>query len=154
MKLSTQLMTLTALALQPALLYAADWDKDKDRVQAFLGVMELKNQTGQIQGGDGEPVDIDFPNMPTIGIEVETPHGEADSGLEYGINAGGGVSWRGDNTSFAGTVGGGGSVVVFRIDNSFTLAEVHLGGELDFSDTVGKIDIEGTQVLLTYSAWY
>ena len=237
MKLSTLLTALTVIALQPTLLSAADWDKDKDRVQAFLGVMELKNPTGQIQGGDGEPVDIDFPNMPTIGIEVETPHGEADSGLEYGINAGGGVSWRGDNTSFAGTVGGAGSVVVFRIDNSFTLAEVHLGGylrahmgksadfymgagptimyghhkvedgeteddepvisngtividtdsssditigfyaragiefdlgnqsqwgigvrylggELDFSDTVGKIDIEGTQVLLTYSAWY
>jgi opacity protein-like surface antigen len=237
MKLSVKLVTLALLTLQTALLCAADWDKDKDRVQAFLGVMELKNQTGEIQGGDGEPVDIDFANMPTIGIEVETPHGEADSGLEYGINAGGGVSWRGDNTRFAGTIGGAGSVVVFRIDNSFTLAEVHLGGylrahlgeaadfylgagptimyghhkaedgeteeddpvisngtividtdsasditigfyaragiefdlgnqsqwglgvrylggELDFSDTVGKIDIEGAQLLLTYSAWY
>jgi len=229
-------LLLAALVLHSTLA-SAQWEKDKDRVQVFLGVMDLADQTGEIQAGPGEPVEIDFSNLPTIGLEVETPYSAADTGLEYGINAGGGISWKGDNTSFAGSVGGSGSIVVFRIDNSFMLGEVHLGGylrshlgesadlylgggpailygrhkvedeeieegtaisrngtviitndnasdftlgfyaragiefdlgkgaqwglglrylggELDFNDTVGKIDIEGTQVLITYSAWY
>jgi hypothetical protein len=228
---------LAAALLLSAGFASADWEKDQDRVQVFLGVMDLSDQTGEIQSETGEPVEIDFSNLPTIGLEVETPYGGADSGLEYGINVGGGISWRGDNTSFAGSVGGSGSTVIFRIDNSFMLGELHfggylrshlgeavdfylgagpavlygrhkvedeevephegvsrsgtiiiesdnssdftlgfyaragiefdlgnraqwglglryLGGELDFDDTVGKIDIEGTQILLTYSAWY
>ena len=105
---------------QPAWPYA-QWEKDEDRVQVFLGVMDLEDQTGEIQAGPGEPVEIDFSRLPTIGLEVETPYGAADTGLEYGINVGGGISWKGDDTSFAGSVGGSGSIVVFRIDNSFML---------------------------------
>ena len=30
----------------------------------------------------------------------------------------------------------------------------YLGGELDFNDTVGEFDLEGLQILFTYSAWY
>jgi opacity protein-like surface antigen len=215
----------------------AQWETEENRVQVFLGVMDLKDQEGEIQVDPGSPVDVDFSDLPTIGLEVETPYSAANTGLEYGINAGGGISWRGDNTSFAGSVGGSGSIVYFRLDNSFMLGEVHLGGylrshlgesvdvylgggpailygqhkvedeeieegeaisrngtivitsdnssditlgfyaragiefdlgkkaqwglgvrylggELDFSDTIGKIDMEGVQVLLTYSAWY
>jgi hypothetical protein len=211
--------------------------KDDDRVQVFLGVTDLNDQTGELQNDDGAPVDIDFSNLPTIGLEVETPYGNRESGLEYGVNAGGGISWKGDDTQFAGTTGGAGSVVVFKIDNSFTLFEVHiggylrahlgksvdvyfgggpavifgshdvqdddieeaepvrtdgtiilnskdssdiilgyyartgiefdtgdhsqwglgvryLGGEMEFDDTVGKFDIDGVQILLTYSAWF
>ena len=236
MKIIGPLLVLAALVLPAGLAYA-QWEKDEDRVQVFLGVMDLEDQTGEIQAGPGEPVEIDFSRLPTIGLEVETPYGAADTGLEYGINVGGGISWKGDDTSFAGSVGGSGSIVVFRIDNSFMLGELHLGGyfrshlgeavdlylgggpailygrhkveddeieeqegvsrggtiviesdsssdislgfyaragiefdlgkraqwglglrylggELDFSDSIGKIDVEGTQVLLTYSAWF
>jgi hypothetical protein len=210
---------------------------EDDRVQVFIGVMDLNDQTGELQNDTGEPVDIDFSNLPTIGIEVETPYGNRDSGLEYGVNAGGGISWKGDNTKFAGKVDNGAGSVFFRIDNSLTILEVHiggylrghlgkttdvylgagpavifgshdvedeeeeavpitttngtviltskdssdvilgyyaragvefdlgsgkqwglgvryLGGEMDFDDTVGEFDLEGVQVLLTYSAWY
>ncbi len=213
-----------------------------DRVQVFLGIMDLNDQTGELQNEPGDPsngadVEIDFSDLPTIGIEVETPYGNKESGLEYGINAGGGLSWKGDDTKFAGKVGGGGSTVFFRIDNSLTILEGHiggyirghlgksvdfylgggpaiifgshdvedeeeeevpvttgngtvvlrssdssdvilgyygragiefdlgqgkqwgigvryLGGEMDFDDTVGEFDLEGVQVLLTYSAWF
>jgi opacity protein-like surface antigen len=111
-------------------LHAEVFHNDNDRVQVFLGFTDLNDQTGELQNDDGDPVDIDFSNLPTIGLEVETPYGNRDSGLEYGINAGGGISWKGDDTEFAGTVGGSGSRVVFRIDNSFTLLELHLGGYL------------------------
>jgi hypothetical protein len=215
----------------------------KDRVQAYIGVMEIDDQTGELQNemGDpatGEPVDIDFANLIAIGIEAETPLRSRDSGLELGVNAGVGISWRGSDTEFAGKVDEGGGTVAFRIDNEMLILEGHiggylrahlgksadfylgagpaiifaehdvddddtdaenlpetggstivlgddsssdiilgyyaragiefdlgagkqwglgvryLGGELDFNDTVGEFDLEGVQVLLTYSAWF
>ena len=213
----------------------------KDRVQAFIGVMELDDETGELQNETGEPVEIDFANLFAIGIEVETPLRNRDSGLEWGVNAGGGLNWRGSDTEFAGRVDEGGGTVAFRIDNEMLILEGHiggylrahigktadvylgagpalifaqhdvdddetdedaspeplrtgngtiilgddsssdiilgyyaragiefdmgagrqwgfgvryLGGELDFNDTVGEFDLEGFQVLLTYSAWF
>ena len=217
----------------------------KDRVQAFIGVMEIEDQTGELQTDSGlpagEPVDIDFANLFAIGIEVETPLRSRETGLELGINAGGGISWKGSDTKFAGVVDEGGGTVAFRIDNEMLILEGHiggylrahlgksadfylgagpaiifaehdvdddeteeevapqpiqtgnatlilgddsasdiiigyyaragiefdlgagrqwglgvryLGGELDFNDTVGKFDLEGLQILLTYSAWF
>lgn len=111
----------------------ADWSQDDkpDRVQVFLGAMDIDDDVGELQNDQGEPVDVDFDNLPTVGIEVETPWGNRkEEGLEYGINAGGGLSWSGNGTSFRGTVGGEGANVVFRIDNSFLLAELHFGGYL------------------------
>ena len=213
----------------------------KDRVQAFIGVMEIDDQTGELQNETGEQVEIDFANLFAIGIEAETPLRGKDSGLELGINAGGGISWKGSDTEFAGRVDEEGGTVAFRIDNEMLILEGHiggylrahlgksadfylgggpaiifaqhdvdddetdeeanpnslqtgngtiilgddsasdiiigyyaragiefdlgagkqwglgvryLGGELDFNDTVGEFDLEGVQILLTYSAWF
>jgi opacity protein-like surface antigen len=215
----------------------------KNRVQAYIGVMEIDDQTGSLQTDSREPpandpVEIDFANLFAIGIEVETPLRNRDSGLELGVNAGGGISWRGSDTEFTGKVDEGGGTVAFRIDNEMLVLEGHiggylrahlgksadvylgagpaiifaehdvdddeidadelsqtgsgtiiigddsasdviigfyaragiefnldaggqwglgvryLGGELDFDDTVGEFDLEGVQVLLTYSAWF
>jgi opacity protein-like surface antigen len=236
MKTFTYGLLLASLGLSNAAL-AQVFHQDDDRVQVFLGITDLNDQTGELQNDEGDPVDIDFTNLPTIGLEVETPYGNRDSGLEYGINAGGGISWKGDDTQFAGTAGGSGARVVFKIDNSFTLLELHiggylrahlgkyvdvyvgggpavifgshdvqddeieevepvtadgtiilnskdasdiilgyyartgiefdtgdnsqwglgiryLGGEMEFDDTVGEFDIDGVQILLTYSAWF
>ena len=237
------LLCLTLAALLPATGQAIDLMDRPDRVQVFLGVMEIDDEQGELQSGDGEEVEINFDSLPTIGLEVETPLNEREAALEYGINAGGGISWKGDGTSMRGTVGGQGANVVFKLDNSFLLAEFHmggylrahlgekvdvylgagpaliygshdvddmedvdgntldnqpialedgtvvfkkdnssdfilgyygrigiefdvggssqmgvgvryLGGEMDFNDTIGKIDINGVQFLFTYSAWY
>jgi len=101
-----------------------------DRVQVFIGATSLSDQTGELQNDSGEPVDIDFSNLPTIGLEVETPYFSKDSGLEFGINAGGGISWRGSDTRFVGKIDSSGSVVYFRVDNEFLLVEGHIGGYL------------------------
>lgn len=215
-----------------------------DRAQVYIGVTLLEDQTGEVQGDAGTPaagenVDIDFPNMLALGFEIETPWRNKDQGLEYGINFGVGVSWKGDDTEFAGKVDDEGGTAFFRIDNEMLLVEAHigpylrghlgsnvdfylgagpaiiygshdvdddeveegepapvlsngtviltddsssdtivgyyvrtgfefdlgsgkqwglgvryLGGEMDFDDTVGEFDLEGLQVLLTYSAWF
>jgi opacity protein-like surface antigen len=236
---------LIVLGLAQAAAAAPPLVDRPDRVQIFLGVMDIDDDVGELQNDQGEPVDVDFDNLPTIGIEVETPMGShRDEGLEYGINAGGGLSWSGDGTSFRGTSGGNGANIRFRIDNSFLLAEFHLGGflrghlgkwadvyvgagpailfgshdvededgeeedlgsgtepvmladgtiilgddsdsdfaigyyaragiefnvggnsqmgvgvrylgaEMEFDDTIGKVDVDGLQILFTYSAWF
>lgn len=230
------LSSLASVALAEGVVTA------EDRVQAYIGVMELDDQTGELQNDTGEPVDIDFANLLAIGIEVETPLRSKDTGIEWGVNAGGGFSWKGDDTQFAGKVDDSGGTVVFQIDNEMLLVEGHigpylrahlgtsadfyigggpaiifgshdvddddedednpeaqplrtengtiiltddsssdiaigyyaragiefdlgagqqwgvgvryLGGELDFNDTVGKFDLKGYQVLLTYSSWF
>lgn len=218
-----------------------------DRVQVYLGVMDIDDDIGELQNDVGEPVEVSWDNLPTFGIEVETPYSEnREQGLEYGINVGGGFSWKGDGNTFRGTAGGSdGANAIFTIDNSFFLAELHfggylrghlgkfadlyigggpalifashdlededveeddgfgsvsgpvtlddgtvilskdssddlifgyygragieidvgnnsqmglgvryLGGELDFDDTVGEVDLEGIQLLFTYSTWW
>ncbi len=98
-----------------------------DRAQVYIGVTMLDEQTGELQNDTGEPVDIDFSDLLAIGFEIETPYRNKDSGLEYGINAGFGVSWKGDDTKFAGKVDSEGGTVVFRIDNEMLLVEAHIG---------------------------
>lgn len=211
------------------------------RIQAYMGVMEFDDQTGELQNESGEPVDIDFANLLNIGLDGETPVNKPESGFEWGVNAGASFGWRGSNTEYAGRVGEGGGTVAFKVDNEMLLVEGHigpylrthigekvdfyisagpaliyaeidadddnsdddatpeplvtsrgtiiltddgdsdivigyharaglefdigggrqwgigfkyLGGEVDFSDTVGEFDLEGYSILLTYSAWF
>ena len=99
-----------------------------DRVQAYIGVMEIDDETGELQNDTGEPVDIDFANLLALGIEVETPFRSRDKGLEIGVNAGGGFSWKGDDTEFAGKIDEDGGTAVFKIDNEMWILEAHIGG--------------------------
>lgn len=216
------------------------------RVQAVVGIMEMEDQTGEVQNDalplEERPVDLDFANLFTLGLEVETPYSERDAGLEWGVNAGGSLSWKGSDTEFRGIINEGGATVRYRVDNEMFVVEGHiggylrghlgshvdfyvgagpaiiwanhdvdedeleegqqiedllttdggtvvltsdgdsdiimgyygragiefgmsknsqwglgvryLGGELEFNDTVGKFDLEGLQILITYSAWY
>ncbi len=203
------------------------------RIQVFLGTMELENQSADWDDVSDEALEVDFSSIPTGGIEVEIPYSETGKTIEWGMNSGGSVSWQNDHTRFFGSVNDDARQLRIEIDNSFLLAEVHLGGylrahmgervdlylgagpsimygrhsvededieedgirvqttirlendsssdlafgyyaraglefqlgdrhlvgfgvrylggELDFDDTIGKLDIEGTQVLVTYS---
>jgi hypothetical protein len=102
----------------------------QDRVQAYVGVMEIDDETGELQNDTGEPVDIDFANLLALGMEVESPWRSKDKGIELGVNAGGGFSWKGDDTEFAGRVDEGGGTAVFKIDNEMLIVEGHIGGYL------------------------
>lgn len=117
----------------------------KNRVQAYVGVMEIDDETGELQNENGEsaaggpaagdpaaggPVDIDFASLLAMGMEVETPWRSKNRGIELGVNAGGGFSWKGDDTEFAGRVDDGGGTVAFKIDNEMLIVEGHIGGYL------------------------
>jgi opacity protein-like surface antigen len=96
-------------------------------VQIFLGVLELDNQTTNGYGEPQDAVDIDFSSLPSGGLEVEYTF--AKGWVHWGLNPGGSISWKTDDTRFSGrlTNGNGGTVVV-EADSSLFLAEIHLGG--------------------------
>ncbi|MEM0953102.1 MAG: hypothetical protein AAGI24_03075 [Pseudomonadota bacterium] len=98
-----------------------------NRLQAYFGVMEFEDQTGSLQNDEGDPVEINFANLINLGIDAETPMNGPDTGLEWGVNAGASLGWRGGDTSYAGSVGGGGANVTFRVDNDMLLVEGHIG---------------------------
>ncbi|MEE4190889.1 MAG: hypothetical protein V2I66_04890 [Halieaceae bacterium] len=102
------------------------------RLQAYIGVMELDDQTGELQvdtegGMAGDPVDIDFANLLYFGVDGETPMNKPNSGFEWGVNAGFSLGWEGGDTEFAGRVNEGGGTVAFRIDNDMLVMEGHIG---------------------------
>ncbi len=143
------LVVTAALGLWAAGAAADVWEGN-DRVQAYIGVTQLEDQTGELQNDRGEPVEIDFANLFALGIEVETPRKKKEQGVEWGINAGGGFSWKGSDTRFAGTVEDGRGTAVFRIDNEMLLLEGHIGpyfrahaGPVDFYLSAGPALIYG-----------
>ena len=60
------------------------------------------------------------------------------SGLEWGVNAGGGVSWKGSDTEFAGKVDESGGTIAFRIDNEMLILEGHIGGKVTHDLGLGQ----------------
>ncbi len=226
-KLSTLRKVVSLLLCTTPLLAFAD--RDPYRIQVFLGVMELEDQPADWDEVSDESLQVDFTSMPTVGIDVEIPYSETGATIEWGMNSGGGISWKSRDTRFSWQVNDDGSQLRVEIDNSFLLAEFHLGGyvrahlgrradlylgagpsimygrhsveneedgvslpirlpkdsssdlavgffvraglvfpvgdghllgfgvrylggEFDFDDTIGKLEIEGPQVLFTYTA--
>jgi hypothetical protein len=95
--------------------------------QVFLGVLELDDQTGQWDDISDDQVDIDFSSLPSGGIEGEYVY--ATGWLHWGLNPGGSVAWKNDDTNISGSfTNETGTTVRFDIDNSLFLIELHLGG--------------------------
>jgi hypothetical protein len=96
-------------------------------VQVFLGVLELDNQTTNGDGKSQDTVDIDFSSLPSGGLEAE--YAFAKGWVHWGLNPGGSVSWKTDDTRFSGSsTNGSGGTVALEADSSLFLAEIHLGG--------------------------
>ena len=95
--------------------------------QVFLGVLELDDQNGEWEEISDDAVDIDFSSLPSGGIEGEYVFYKG--WVHAGLNPGGSIAWKNEDTNFAGGVSGetGGTLLV-EIDNSLLLFEVHLGG--------------------------
>ena len=100
---------------------------EKPLIQVFLGVLELDDQTGQWEDISDNQVDVDFSSLPSGGIETEFAFGR--DWVHWGINAGGSIAWKSDDTNFSGgfTEETGG-VLRVDVDNSLFLFELHLGG--------------------------
>ena len=95
--------------------------------QVFLGVLDLDDQTGRWDDISDEPVDVDFSSLPSGGIEAEYIFHRGY--VHVGLNPGGSIAWKSDDTRFAGgfTEDTGG-VLAVDVDNSLFIAELHLGG--------------------------
>jgi hypothetical protein len=90
-------------------------------------VLELDDQTGDWEDISDTGVDVDFSSLPSGGFELEYLFGRG--WVHWGLNPGGSISWKNDDTNFGGslTSDNGGTLVV-DIDNSLFLMELHLGG--------------------------
>jgi opacity protein-like surface antigen len=124
----TALSATLLLALSAAAVGAESTGEiEKPLIQVFLGVLELDDQTGQWEDISDNQVDVDFSSLPSGGIETEFAFGR--DWVHWGINAGGSIAWKSDDTNFSGgfTEETGG-VLRVDVDNSLFLFELHLGG--------------------------
>ena len=98
-------------------------------LQVFLGVLELDNQKGQWDEISDDYVDVDFSSLPSCGIETEYTFGRG--WVHWGINPGGSIAWKNDDTNISGGLSNeNGGTLRVDLDNSMLLAELHLGGYL------------------------
>ena len=131
-QLSAALGACALLALQAAQPMAeeadaAAVDQQAPLIQVFLGVLELDDQTGKWQEISDDKVDVDFSSLPSGGIEAEYSYYQG--WVHWGINPGGSIAWKSDDTNFSGGfTGENGTTVRVDIDNSLFLFELHLGG--------------------------
>ena len=128
-------MNFLRLALGAALLsgmltapvYAAQDHEEEASIQVFLGVLELDDQTGQWDDLSDDPVDINFSSLPSGGMEGEYVF--AKGWLHVGLNPGGSIAWKNDDTNISGNLNSAnGSTLRIDVDNSLLLVELHLGG--------------------------
>ncbi|MEZ5570420.1 MAG: outer membrane beta-barrel protein [Halioglobus sp.] len=114
------------LILQTTTALAATGEVEQPSIQVFLGVLELDDQTAQWNNNAGDEVNVDFSSLPIGGIEAEYILGRG--WVHWGLNPGGSIAWKNDNTQVAGslTEQNGGTLLV-NIDNSLLLTELHLG---------------------------
>ncbi len=125
-------MTRTILAITCSLIAfnsapaSADYDQ---LIGVFLGGLELDEQDGDRIDEDGKPIEIEFPTLPTGGIEGEYRYG--GERIAWGLNPGGSIAWKSSGTRVSGGfTGGTGGVIRVDIDNSLFIGELHLGGYL------------------------
>lgn len=121
-------MCVSALLLSAATAPCLAEEAPQERqVQVFFGVLELDDQTGEWEDIADSDVDVDFSSLPSGGIEAEFVYGKG--WVHWGINTGGSVAWKSEDTNFSGSsTGQSGGTVIVELDNSLLLIEAHLGG--------------------------
>jgi hypothetical protein len=140
------LQFFTALLLLAGL--PAQAEEGGPTVQAFLGSLQLDDQTGDWDDVSDSGVDVDFSSLPVGGIEAEYAYG--GEGLRWGINSGGSIAWKNDGTRISGGFSGEtGGVVRIELDNSLLLLELHIGGFLRafVSDSIALYAAAGPMVI-------
>lgn len=119
------LFCVALLALPTAQSYAED--SEGPLFQVYFGVLDLDDQTGDWEDISDSDVEVDFSSLPTGGFELEYLFG--GGWVHWGLNPGGSISWKSDDTNFGGSLTNeNGGTLVVDIDNSLFLAELHLGG--------------------------
>jgi opacity protein-like surface antigen len=128
MKTVLPVLCATALLLLPAMAAHAEMkDEQAPGYQVFLGSLELNDQTGSWDELSDGPVEVEFNNLPSLGIETEYTFQKG--WVHWGLNPGGSLSWKNGDANFSGSLtNGDGLTVNAELDNSILLMEVHLGG--------------------------
>jgi len=120
------LCSMLFFALPIAPVWAAREQGPAPSMQVFLGVLEPDDQTGEWDDISDDEVDVDFSSLPSGGIELEYIFGR--DWVYWGLNPGGSVAWKNDDTNFAGTLTNeNGGTLLVELDNSLFLMELHLG---------------------------
>ncbi len=119
--------------------------------QAFIGILELDDQRGEWDEISDDTVEIDFSDLLSGGLEGEYVFYEG--WVHAGLNPGGSIAWKSDDTRFSGgvTEATGGFLQV-ELDNTVFLAELHLGGYLRgrLHDRITAYAAAGPMVLYGY----
>lgn len=98
----------------------------KVHYQLFLGALKLNDQNINWQEFSDGAGEVDFTTLPVAGIETEyTFH---QGWIHWGINSGGSLAWKNNDTTFSGSRTRGGVIQNSTLDSSMMLAELHLGG--------------------------
>ena len=119
-------LAVSALLVLPGAV-CADEKGQGPLVQLLLGVLELDDQSGEWEEISDNDVDVDFSSLPSGSLEVEYTYGGEQ--VQWGINSGGSLAWKSDDTRFSGGfTGDTGAVIRVDLDNSLLLVELHLGG--------------------------
>jgi opacity protein-like surface antigen len=128
--LKTLLPALSTALLLTLQINGAHAETDSGLVpqfQIFLGVLELDDQTGKWQDISDNDVDVDFSSLPSGGVEGEYTYGRG--WVHWGLNPGGSIAWKNDDTNFSGSLTNeNGGTLRVDLDNSLFLFELHLGG--------------------------
>lgn len=128
MKLLVPISLIAALLTHSVGATAEDKEEHPRQIQAFLGSLQLDDQSGRWSNGFDEPVDLEFPSsLPSGGLEGEYTYG--DGYVHWGLNPGGSIAWKNSGTKISGGfTGDNGTVIRVDLDNSLFLGELHLGG--------------------------
>jgi len=122
----TSAALLLALHAVPVSADGVD-EEEKPLIQVFLGVLELDDQSGNWDKISDSNVDVDFSSLPSGGIEAEYVFYRGWA--HWGLNPGGSLSWKNDDTEFSGSLTNeNGGTLRIELDNSLLLFELHLGG--------------------------
>ena len=114
-------------------------------------MLELDNQKGQWDEISDDYVDVDFSSLTSCGIETEYTFGRG--WVHWGINPGGSIAWKNDDTNISGGLSNeNGGTLRVDLDNSMLLAELHLGGYLRgrLSDRITTYAAAGPMLMYGY----
>jgi Outer membrane protein beta-barrel domain len=131
------MLAAVAAAAEGALAAAPEPGLRPARMSVYLGTMEVDDQSVRIEDSDVlDDADIDFSTLPGGGIFVEMPL--AVGPFEAGVETGGGVAWRNEDTDVYGSSINGNTTIRVDVDNSFFLADLEMGvyARLHLGDSV------------------
>ncbi len=121
-------LKLIPLALLLAMPAMAEEEQPAPLFQAFIGSLQLDDQTANWDEIGDDTAKVEFPSsLISGGIEGEYTYGGTER-WRWGVNPGGSIAWKNSDVRVSGGfTGETGGVIRFDIDNALFIGELHLG---------------------------